>query len=140
MTTVRTYDELCRLGSFEERFGYLKLDGVVGEESFGNERYLNQRFYRSPEWKRLRDKVLLRDNGCDLGIAGREIFGRIYIHHMNPISAEDIVKRSEILLSERYLICVSFETHNAIHFGNEDILREQAAERMPGDTCPWKRR
>ncbi len=137
---IRTYDELIMLTSFEERFSYLKLDGVVGEESFGSGRYLNQQFYHSVEWRALRDKVILRDNGCDLGVEGYEIYGGIYIHHINPITAEDIRRRSEFLMNPKYLICVSFETHNALHYGNPDLLpHPNIIERSPNDTCPWRR-
>lgn len=137
---TRTYSELITLPTFEERFAYLKLDGVVGEESFGSARYLNQQFYHSPEWKCLRDRIILRDNGCDLGVIGFEIYGRIYIHHINPISPEDIRTRSRLLMSPENLICVSFETHNALHYGDPDILPKSGViERSPNDTCPWRR-
>ncbi len=136
---IRTYEELVRFPTFEERFGYLKLNGVVGEETFGYDRILNQQFYNSYEWRELRDRIILRDNGCDLGIAGREIGGKIYIHHMNPITARDICERSRMLTAPEYLICVSFETHNAIHYGDENLLITECAERTKNDTCPWKK-
>lgn len=138
-TSIRTYSELILLPTYEERFDYLKLDGLVGKETFGFDRYLNQIFYRSPEWKSIRDHVIIRDNGCDLGIDGREIFGRILIHHMNPISKEDIVNRSDFLLNPEYLICVSKLTHDAIHYGDEDLLVKDPIVRRPNDTCPWKK-
>ena len=135
---MKTYKELLKLKTFEERFEYLKLNGTVGCETFGFDRWLNQRFYRSAEWKRIRDQVIIRDNGCDLGMAGHDIFGRILIHHMNPVSAEDIEKRSELLLCPDYLICVSHDTHNAIHYGDSELLSKTPVERKKFDTCPWK--
>lgn len=134
---IRTYSELCKLPTFKERFNYLSLDGLVGQDTFGFERYLNQRFYRSREWKQLRNKIIVRDNGCDLGIDGREIFGRVIIHHMNPVGVEDIENASEYLLNPEYLICVSHLTHNAIHYGDENIFPEEFVERSPGDTKLW---
>lgn len=127
------------LPSFEERFEYLKLGGEVGIATFGFDRYQNQVFYNSPEWKRVRDKVIIRDNGCDLGIADREIGQRVIIHHMNPISVEDIQHSTEFLLNPEFLICVSHETHNAIHYGDAELLSKDFAPRSPNDTCPWKR-
>ena len=139
MRTIRTYSELIRLPTFEERFRYLKLDGLVGKDTFGFDRYLNQEFYRSKEWKEVRDFVIVRDNGCDLGVDGYEIVGRIYIHHMNPITVNDIVHSSDFLLNPDYLICVSHNTHNAVHYGDEDLLVTAPVERRKNDTCPWKR-
>lgn len=139
MRTIRTYSELTRLPTFEERFRYLKLDGLVGKDTFGFDRYLNQEFYRSKEWKEVRDFVIVRDNGCDLGMDGYEIVGRIYIHHMNPITVNDIVHSSDFLLNPDYLICVSHNTHNAVHYGDEDLLVTVPVERRKNDTCPWKR-
>lgn len=139
MRTIRTYSELIRLPTFEERFRYLKLDGLVGKDTFGFDRYLNQEFYRSKEWKEVRDFVIVRDNGCDLGMDGYEIVGRIYIHHMNPITVNDIVHSSDFLLNPDYLICVSHNTHNAVHYGDEDLLVTVPVERRKNDTCPWKR-
>lgn len=137
--SIRTYSELIKLPTFEERFEYLKLDGVVGEATFGFDRYLNQIFYRSPEWKAVRDDVIVRDNGCDLGIEGREIYGRILIHHMNPISKEDILNRSDFLLNPDYLISTIKNTHDAIHYSDSSILILDPIVRRPNDTCPWKR-
>lgn len=137
-TTIRTYSELIRLPTFEERFRYLKLDGRVGEETFGFDRYLNQSFYTSKEWRSVRNKVIVRDNGCDLGMADREIAGKILIHHMNPITVDDIVKRSDFLLNPEYLICTYKNTHDAIHYGDENILFKTPVERRPNDTCPWR--
>lgn len=139
MRTIRTYSELMRLPTFEERFRYLKLDGLVGKDTFGFDRYLNQEFYRSKEWKEVRDFVIVRDNGCDLGMDGYEIVGRIYIHHMNPITVNDIVHSSDFLLNPDYLICVSHNTHNAVHYGDGDLLVTAPVERRKNDTCPWKR-
>ena len=133
------YKELSKLNTFEERFRYLQLSGKVGVETFGFDRYLNQRFYKSAEWKRVRDTVIMRDNGCDLGIKDRVIFGKVLIHHMNPIAVTDIDNCSDILLNPDYLITVSLTTHNAIHFGDENLLIQVPKERKPNDTCPWKK-
>ena len=135
----RTYSELSSLQSFKERFDYLQLDGEVGKETFGFERYLNQKFYHSQEWRRVRDFVILRDNGCDLGIEGYDIFNRAVIHHMNPILTDDIIHCTDILLNPEYLITTTHDTHNAIHYGDESLLQKPLIERRPGDTCPWKR-
>lgn len=135
---IRTYTELSKLKTFKERFEYLKLDGVVGEETFGFERYLNQTFYKSPEWKAIRDKVIVRDCGCDLGVDGYEMYGRILIHHMNPITIDDIVNRSDFLMNPEYLIATSLTTHNAIHYGDENLLITAPVERTKNDTCPWR--
>lgn len=139
MTSIKTYSELITLPTFEERFRYLQLNGRVGEDTFGFDRYLNQNFYRSAEWKRIRDQVIIRDNGCDLGIEDRAIHGRILIHHMNPISEKDILRATDILMNPEYLICVTHNTHNAIHYGDEDLLTKGPVIRTPNDTCPWKR-
>lgn len=136
---IRTYSELITLPTFEERFQYLKLDGRVGEETFGFDRYLNQIFYGSDEWKSVRDFVIIRDGGCDLGIPGREIHGRILVHHMNPIRQEDILRRSKYLLDPEYLICTIKNTHDAIHYSDEGLLILDPIERTKNDTCPWKR-
>ena len=138
MTTIRTYSQLKQLQTFEERYDYLKLGGVVGEDTFGFDRYLNQNFYRSREWKRVRDEVIMRDNGCDLGVYGHEIRGKILIHHMNPITSEDIHRVSDYLLNPEYLICVTHRTHNAIHYGNESLIVTAPIERTQNDTCPWR--
>lgn len=135
---IRTYSELITLQTFEERYKYLQLSGFVGEETFGFDRYLNQNFYRSQEWKRIRDQVIIRDNGCDLGIEGREIFGKIIIHHMNPICIKDIQNVSDYLLNPDYLICTTHQTHNAIHYSDENLLIRDPIERTANDTCPWK--
>lgn len=135
---IRTYSELCLLPTFRERYEYLKLQGIVGEETFGFDRYMNQFFYRSPEWRAIRDEVIARDEGCDLGIPGREIFDRIIIHHMNPISPEDIRDRSDFLLNPDFLIVTTHRTHQAIHYGNEELLVQDEAVRFKNDMCPWK--
>lgn len=136
---IRTYSELITLPTFEERFKYLELGGTVGKETFGFDRYLNQRFYKTEEWKAVRHHVIVRDNGCDLGIEGRDIHGRIYIHHMNPLNAKDILDRSDYLLNPEYLITVTLRTHNAIHYGDESLLLLAPVERSRNDTCPWKK-
>ena len=138
-TNIRTYSELCQLSTFEDRFDYLRLNGSVGKDTFGFDRYLNQQFYRSREWKRIRDLVILRDNGCDLGVEGYEIRGRILIHHINPISVEDIQTMSDLLMNPEYLICASHRTHNAIHYGDESLIITAPIERTQNDTCPWRR-
>ena len=128
-----------KLNTFEERLEYLKLDGVVGEDTFGFDRWLNQRFYNSEEWKRIRSEVIVRDNGCDLGIPDHEIHGyKILIHHMNPITKNDILNRSDYLLNPEYLITTIKPTHDAIHYGR-DIENQNVIERFPNDMCPWKR-
>ena len=136
--SIKTYSELIQYPTFEDRFKYLQLKGRVGKDTFGFDRYINQRFYRSIEWKRIRDQVILRDKGCDLGILGHEIYGRVIIHHMNPISAKDISDATDYLLNPEYLICVSHLTHNAIHYGDESILVTTPIERRKNDTCPWR--
>ena len=135
---IRTYNELMLLPTFEERFEYLKLSGRVGEETFGFDRWLNQKFYRSAEWKHLRDQVIIRDNGCDLGVEGREIYGKILIHHMNPISKKDILERTDLLLNPMYLISVTKQTHDAIHYSDDSILMKDPIVRSRNDTCPWR--
>lgn len=135
---IRTYSELIRLPTFEERYRYLQLKGRVGQDTFGFDRYLNQMFYKSDEWKAIRDYVILRDNGCDLGIPGREIYSKILIHHMNPITKEDILNRSDFLLNPEYLICTIKNTHDAIHYGDEGLLVRDPIQRTKNDTCPWK--
>lgn len=137
ITMIRRYSELCRLQTFEERFDYLKLKGVVGESTFGFDRYLNQLLYRSSEWKRVRNAVIVRDDGCDMGLADYPA-NRIIVHHMNPLSVEDLNNRSDLIFNPEFLICVSFNTHNAIHFGDETLLPKPPVERKPGDTCPWR--
>lgn len=136
---IRTYSELSTLTSFKDRFRYLKLDGAVGEATFGFDRYLNQLFYRSQQWRKIRDEVIVRDCGCDLGIEGYEIYKYAMIHHMNPITAKDIQDESDYLLNQEYLITTTQRTHNAIHYGDEDLLFTMPVERTQNDTCPWRR-
>lgn len=138
---IRTYSELITLPSFIERYRYLRLGGRVGEETFGFDRYLNQVFYKSDEWLAVRDHVIIRDNGCDLAVEDREIRGkqRILVHHMNPITMDDILNRSKFLLDPEYLICTIKNTHDAIHYGDESLLITAPVERSKNDTCPWKR-
>lgn len=135
---IRNYSELIKLGTFEERYKYLRLGGEVGKETFGFDRYLNQTFYKTSEWLTLRDHVIIRDKGCDLGIEDREIRGRIIVHHMNPITKEDILQRSKYLLDPEYLICTIKNTHDAIHYGDENLLIQAPIERRKNDTCPWR--
>lgn len=135
---MRTYSELIRIPTFEERYEYLKLAGQVGVEAFGFDRWLNQVFYKSPEWRSIRNEVILRDEACDLAIHDRPILARVYIHHMNPISPKDISDRNVDILNPEYLICVSHQTHNAIHYGDENQLQHDYVERRPNDTCPWR--
>ena len=136
---IRTYSELSQLTTFEERYRYLRLGGRVGKETFGFDRWINQMFYKDPEWLKVRDIVIMRDNGCDLGIEGREIYSRIIVHHMNPITKADILDRSKFLLDPEYLICTVKNTHDAIHYGDENLLITLPMERSPNDTCPWRR-
>ena len=138
--TIKTYSELISLPTFEERFRYLQLNGTVGKETFGFDRYINQNFYRSAAWKRVRDQVIVRDNGCDLAIDGRDIGHKILIHHMNPVTDRDILDLTDILLNPEFLICVSHRTHNAIHYGDENQLVKDPIVRTKNDTCPWKQK
>lgn len=136
---IRTYSDLKCLKTWEERIKYLKLDGVVGGETFGFDRYLNQMFYRSVEWKRARRDIIIRDNGTDLGIDSREITGKIYVHHMNPLAIKDIVDATDYLLNPEFLICCSKETHNYIHYGVVSNVPKIVTERSPFDTAPWRK-
>ena len=138
MIITRSYAELSRLSSFEERFEYLKLSGTVGESTFGFDRYLNQQFYLSPEWRAIRDRVIARDLGCDLGVEGFEVHGRILIHHINPITVDDLVNRNPKVFDPENLILTSHNTHNAIHYGDESLLIKTPVERSKNDTCPWR--
>lgn len=135
---MKTYSEMSSFSTFKERFDYLRLDGFVGRETFGYNRYINQQFYKSPEWRRIRRNVILRDQGCDLGVDGYDIYGKVLIHHINPITPEDLEERSPIAYSMDNLICVSHATHEAIHYSNYDILPQDPIERFPNDMCPWK--
>ena len=136
--SIRTYSELISLSTYEDRYRYLRLDGRVGEDTFGYDRYLNQKFYKSKEWLSLRDWIIVRDNGCDLGMEGYEIRGKIIIHHMNPITPYDIRYRTDKLLDPENLICVSHMTHEAITYGDENLLIKAPIERRKNDTCPWR--
>lgn len=133
----RTYSELIKLPTFKERYEYLKLEGKVAEETFGFDRYLNQKFYHSADWKRVRNEIITRDLGCDLGVTDRMIYGKIYIHHMNPLTVEDVTCSSDYLLNPEYLISTSKLTHDAIHYSNDSILYQDPIVRKPNDTCPW---
>lgn len=136
---IRTYSELIKLPTFKERFEYLKLGGVIGEETFGFDRYLNQVFYKSREWKKLRNDIIIRDNGCDLAMPDREIIDQtILIHHMNPLTKEDILNMTEFVLNPEYLICTILNTHNAIHYGNSNLLYQEPIIRYKNDMCPWR--
>lgn len=137
MKMIRTITDVYRLYSFEERYEYLRLDGMVGTATFGFDRYLNQRFYKSSAWRKVRDEVIVRDNGCDLGIPGREIYSGLLVHHINPISPEDLEDFNPDILDPEYLICVTHTTHNAIHFGSKNQLVTIPQERRPGDTKLW---
>ena len=139
MRTRLSYDELKRLNTFEERFKYLEIGGHIGIESFGFDRYLNQNFYHSQEWLSVRDKIILRDNGMDLGVDGYPVNGRIVIHHINPITIEDVLDRNPDIFNPNYLISCSHATHNALHYGNEEYLNSfRVVERRPNDTTPWR--
>ena len=139
MKKIRAYSELSKLTTFKDRYNYLRLDGFVGKETFGFDRYLNQLFYTSQKWRSIRDFVIIRDNGCDLGVEGYEIYGKIIIHHMNPITVSDIINETEYLLDPEFLISTMHNTHNAIHYGDEKLLITGPIERKPNDTCPWKK-
>lgn len=135
--TTRSYSELIRIDTFEDRFRYLSLKGVVGDSTFGFDRYINQQFYTSREWRQVRHHVIARDNGCDLGYEGYEIFGRLTIHHMNPMVSDDIIHGDETILDPEFLITTTHQTHNAIHYGDERQLPRRLVERRPGDTKLW---
>ena len=136
---IKTYSELITFPTYEERFRYLQLKGAVGKDTFGYDRYLNQILYNSQEWKRFRDKIIIRDNGCDLACKGYDIHGRILVHHINPIRVDDVVNRNSIVFDPENVVCVTHNTHNAIHYGDESLLVLSPVERTKNDTCPWKR-
>lgn len=136
--SIKTYSELITLPTYEERFNYLKLEGVVGEMTFGFDRYLNQKLYTSQEWKTVRNQVIVRDNGCDLACEGYEIYGKILIHHINPITVEDVINRNPIIFDLENLISTTHNTHNAIHYGDENLLIKGPIERTKNDTIPWR--
>lgn len=137
--SIKTYSELSKFSTFEDRYRYLRLGGEVGRETFGFDRYLNQTLYKTDEWRRSRDKVIIRDNGCDLGIEGREIKERVIVHHMNPITIEDILNYDPKVFDPEYLITTVLNTHNAIHYGDENLLITVPRERTKNDTCPWRK-
>ena len=136
--SIRTYSELIAIPTFEERFEYLQLKGSVGKDTFGYDRYLNQVLYRSPEWKRLRNKIIIRDNGRDLACEGYDIHSKVLIHHLNPITVDDVLARSRKVFDPDNLVCVSHNTHNAIHYGDVDLLVTGPIIRTKNDTCPWR--
>ena len=136
--SIRTYSELITIPTFEERFEYLQLKGSVGKDTFGYDRYLNQVLYRSPEWKRLRNQIIIRDDGCDLACDGYDVYGKVLIHHLNPITVEDVLTRSRKVFDPDNLVCVSHNTHNAIHYGDVDLLITGPIIRTKNDTCPWR--
>lgn len=136
---LRTYRELRTLPTFIERYRYLRIGGVIGDSTFGFQRFLNQTLYTTKRWRKVRDDVILRDNGCDLGILDRRIDDCIIVHHMNAITIEDIQNGNEDVFNPEYLICTSLDTHNAIHYGDERLLARDPIERTAGDTCLWKR-
>jgi hypothetical protein len=135
---IRCYSDLIQLETFKERYYYLKLHGKVGEDTFGFDRYVNQSLYKSSKWKRTRSQVIIRDNGCDLGIEGHELDNYIVIHHMNPLTLEDIEEERDVVFNPEYLISCSSRTHKAIHFGDENLLPKDFVERRPNDTCLWR--
>ena len=137
--SIRTYSELITIPTFEERFEYLKLNGSVGLETFGHDRYLNQILYNSPEWRRFRPEIIVRDNGCDLACEGYEIFGKILIHHINPITAKDILNRNPKVFDPENVVTTVHNTHNAIHYGDKNLLITEPIERSRNDTCPWRK-
>lgn len=139
-SSIRTYTELISLPTYLERFNYLKLGGRVGADTFGFDRHLNQMLYqRDPKWKSVRDYVIIRDNGCDLAMEGYEIHGKIVVHHMNPITVDDVMNNRDWIFDPEFLICTVHNTHNAIHYGDERLLSLGPIERTKNDTCPWKR-
>lgn len=138
-TLIRTYSELITIPDFLERFRYLKLSGRVGEDTFGHDRYLNQTLYKSPEWRRFRRDIIMRDNCCDLACEGFEIYGKVLIHHLTPITIDDVLRRDLKIFDPDNVICTTMMTHNAIHYGDENLLTIGPVERLPNDTCPWKR-
>ena len=136
---IRTYKELVSIDNYLDRYEYLKLGGTVGQETFGFERYLNQKFYRTDEWRKVRDYVIVRDNGCDMAFDGREIHSRILIHHLNPVMPNDILERESWILDPEFLVCVCKQTHDAIHYGDESLLLLDPVIRTKNDTCPWRK-
>lgn len=136
---MKSYRELLTFSTFKERYEYLRLNGIVAQETFGYERYLNQTLYRSKEWKSFRQQIIIRDCGCDLALEDYTIYGKILIHHLNPITVRDVIDRSSAVFDPDNVVCVSFDTHNAIHYGDASLLVTLPPERTVNDTCPWKR-
>ena len=136
---IKTYSEAMSISSYLERFRYLQIGGKVGDETFGYDRYLNQTLYRTAEWKRFRRDIIVRDNGCDLACEGYEIVGNVLVHHIIPITVKDIIRRDPKIFDPENVVCVSHNTHNAIHYGDENLLTLGPIERTKNDTCPWKR-
>ena len=136
---MKTYSEMIKINTFDGRFEYLQIHGLVGEETFGYSRYLNQVLYASPDWKAIRKAVIMRDNGCDLAFDGYEVVGKILVHHINPITLQDIEERNPKVYDLNNLVTVSFMTHQAIHYGNKDLLLLDPIERRPNDTSPWRK-
>lgn len=134
-----TYSELIKIPTFKDRFEYLKLTGEVGNDTFGFDRYLNQTFYKSTIWRKIRNQVIVRDNGCDMAHPDYPIAGKIVIHHLNPVDQDDVIYQRDILLNPEFLVCVSLITHNAIHYGSQELLPSDPIERKPNDTCPWRK-
>lgn len=134
-----TYSELIKIPTFKDRFEYLKLTGEVGADTFGFDRYLNQSFYKSAIWHKIRNQVIVRDNGCDMAHPDYPIAGKIVIHHLNPVDQDDVIYQRDILLNPEFLVCVSLMTHNAIHYGSQELLPSDPIERRPNDTCPWRK-
>lgn len=137
-TRIRTYSELVEIDDFYERYEYLRLGDRVGDFTFNGRRWINQEFYTSPKWKKLRNKIIIRDGGCDMAHEDFEIHGSIYVHHLNPVTPEDFETDSEFVWDPEFLVCVAFDTHNAIHYGDTSLLPELLVQRRPRDTCPWK--
>lgn len=138
-TNFKTYSELITFSTFEERFRYLKCNGNVGDETFGFKRWINQEFYQSQRWRKFRDEIIIRDEGCDLGVLGYRIYGPVTIHHLNPITYEDILELRSCVFDPENVICTGMKTHNAIHYGDEDLLILPPVERSRNDTCPWRK-
>jgi len=134
---IRRYSELRKLLSFEDRYGYLRLKGIVGKDTFGYDRYINQSFYHSTEWRHVRDEIIVRDNGCDLGIPGYEIHSKILIHHMNPLMLKNLTEGDPDIINPDFLVCTSFRTHQAIHYGDKSLLPSIPIQRKPNDTKLW---
>lgn len=138
-TKIKSYSELITLSTFEKRFQYLKLEGTIGKETFGSRRWLNQNFYHSDKWLRFRDSIIIRDSGCDLGVQGYDIYGPVLIHHLNPITYENILYNDQCVFDPENVICTNLRTHNAIHYGTDNVITTTLVERSRNDTCPWRK-